>query len=173
MESPRDRLIDSLRRVHDGEPWHGPSRADVLSDVTAREAAFRASEDSHSMWELVLHMRSWTEEVLRRARGGVPSEPARGDWPRMPTPQNDANWRATLASLDAAHEDLAAFVATMSEDARASRVKDRPGDPANSGITQRAMIRSLAEHDVYHTGQLALLKRIARAALASGSPQSR
>jgi uncharacterized damage-inducible protein DinB len=168
----RDRLIDSLRRAHDGTPWHGPSRADVLADVSAHEAAYRASEDSHTLWEIVLHMRSWTEEVLRRARGGVPSEPARGDWPAMPRSKNDETWRATLASLDAAHQDLVAFVATMPEDARASRVKDRPGDPADSGITQRAMIRSLAEHDVYHTGQLALLKRIARAALAAGSPQS-
>lgn len=169
----RDRLLDSLRRVHDGTPWHGPSRADVLRDITAREAAYRASADSHTLWEIVLHMRSWTEEVLRRARGAVPAEPARGDWPAMPAKMNDDTWRETLASLDAAHDALIAFVATMSEDARASRVADRPGDPENSGITQRAMIRSLAEHDVYHTGQLAVLKRIARAALAAGSPHPR
>lgn len=168
----RDRLLDALRRAHDGTPWHGPSRADVLRDVTAREAAYRAAADSHSVWEIVLHMRSWTEEVLRRARGGVPAEPARGDWPAMPTPADDAAWRATLASLDAAHAELIRYVATMPESARASRVADRPDDPPESGITQRAMIRSLAEHDVYHTGQLALLKRIARAALTAASPHS-
>jgi uncharacterized damage-inducible protein DinB len=109
-------------------------------------------------------MRSWTEEVLRRAQGGVPAEPLQGDWPAMPSPANEEAWRATLRSLDEAHAALAEFVARMPEEARASRVKDRPGDAPGHAITQRGMIRSLAEHDVYHTGQLALLKRLARAA---------
>jgi uncharacterized damage-inducible protein DinB len=159
-----DRLLSALRRAHDGEPWHGPSRAQVLADVTAAEAAWRPPGDAHTLWEVVLHMRSWTEEVLRRAQGGVPAEPVQGDWPAMPSPANDAAWRATLRSLDEAHAALAEFVARMPEEARASRVKDRPGDAPGHAITQRGMIRSLAEHDVYHTGQLALLKRLARAA---------
>ena len=157
-------MLSSLRRAHDGEPWHGPSRAQVLADVTAAEAAWRPVADAHTLWEVVLHMRSWTREVLRRAEGGMPAEPVDGDWPAMPSPADDAAWRDTLRSLDEAHAALARFVAQMSDDARASRVKDRPGDPPGHAITQRGMIRSLAEHDVYHTGQLALLKRLARAA---------
>lgn len=119
------------------------------------------------MWEIVLHMRSWTEEVLRRARGAVPADPIRGDWPAVPQPADEAAWHATLRSLDAAHAELVAFVRAMDEAARASLVADRPGDEPQSGLTQRAMIRSLAEHDVYHTGQLAIVKRIVRDA---GSP---
>lgn len=159
-----DRLLSALRRVHDGQPWHGPSRAQVLADVTATEAAWRPAAGAHSLWEIVLHMRSWTEEVRRRAEGGVPADPEVGDWPAMPTPVSEEAWRETQRSLDEAHAALARFVAAMSDDARAARVKDRPGDPPEHAITQRGMIRSLAEHDVYHTGQLALLKRLARAA---------
>jgi uncharacterized damage-inducible protein DinB len=160
----RDRLLDALRRTHDGQPWHGPSRAEVLRDVTVADATYRAAPDAHTIWEIVLHMRSWTEEVLRRARGGVPDEPERGDWPPVPDPADESAWRATLRSLDAAHAALLAQVAAMDDAARARRVADRPGEPPESAITQRAMIRSLAEHDVYHTGQLAILKRMARAA---------
>lgn len=159
-----DRLLSALRRVHDGQPWHGPSRAQVLADVTAAEAAWRPADDVHTLWEIVLHMRSWTLEVLRRAEGGVPAEPREGDWPAMPAPATEKAWRDTQRSLDDAHATLARFVAEMPDDARAARVKDRPGDPPGHAITQRGMIRSLAEHDVYHTGQLALLKRLARAA---------
>lgn len=162
-----------MQRAHDGEPWHGPSRAGVLADVTAQEAAYAPGAGVHSLWEQVLHMRSWTEEVLRRAKGGTPAEPVNGDWPAMPSTRDAQAWRAALQSLDAAHEELVAFVATLSEDSRAARVADRPGEAPGTGITQRAMIRSLAEHDVYHTGQLAVLKRIARAALADASPSSR
>jgi uncharacterized damage-inducible protein DinB len=168
-----DRLVDALQRAHDGEPWHGPSRADVLADVTAQEAAYAPGGDVHSVWELVLHMRSWTEEVLRRANGGTPGEPVKGDWPAVPATRDDNAWREALRSLDAAHEELVAFVTALSDEHRASRVADRPGEAPGTGITQRAMIRSLAEHDVYHTGQLAVLKRIARAALADSSPTTR
>lgn len=165
MES-HDRLLDALRRAHDGQPWHGPSRAEVLRDVTAAEAAYRPSPTSHTLWEVVLHMRSWTEEVLRRAHGAVPEDPANGDWPPMPARADEAAWRDTLQSLDAAHAALLRYVARMDDAARAARVAPRVGEPPESGITQRAMIRSLAEHDVYHTGQLATLKRIARDALS-------
>ena len=168
----RDRLLDALRRAHDGTPWHGPSRADVLRDITAAEAAWRPAPDAHSIWELVLHMWAWTREVERRARGAVPAEPLEGDWPAMPSPADDTAWRRTLAELDAAHESMAALLATMDDAARAARVRERPGqDPAHA-ITQRAMIRSLAEHDVYHTGQVALMKRLARGALRAASPRS-
>lgn len=162
--------MDALRRAHDGQPWHGPSRADVLADVSAAEAAYRPSATSHTMWELVLHMRSWTEEVLRRAKGAVPDEPVNGDWPPMPQPADEAAWRNTLRSLDAVHESLLAQVRAMDDADRASRVAARPGEPPQGGITQRAMIRSLAEHDVYHTGQLAMLKRIVRDALSPSAP---
>jgi uncharacterized damage-inducible protein DinB len=159
---PRDRLIDALVRAHDGTPWHGPSRADVLRDVTAAEAVWRPVAEAHSIWAIVLHMRSWTREVLRRAQGGVPAEPEDGDWPAVPEPADAEAWRATLDSLEASHAALRTFVASMDEDGRAARVEDRPWDPPGHAITQRAMIRSLAEHDVYHTGQLALLKRLVR-----------
>lgn len=93
-----DRLLDLLRRAHDGTPWHGPSRADVLEDVTAAEAAWRPAPDAHTIWELVLHMRSWTREVLRRANGEVPADPVDGDFPAMPEP-------ADAADPDAARDD--------------------------------------------------------------------
>ena len=53
----------------------------------------------------------------------------------------------------------------MNDERRAARVAARPGEDARRTLTQRVMIRSLAEHDVYHTGQLALMKRLARGAL--------
>lgn len=169
--SPRDRLLDALAREHAGNPWHGPSRADVLADLTAAEAAWRPAPGAHTIWEIVLHMRSWTREVLRRAKGSVPAEPEDGDWPEMPSPATDVAWQETLASLEGAHAALAAHVGGMDDAARAARVKDRPWDPPGQAITQRAMIRSLAEHDVYHTGQVALMKRLARTALKGTSIQ--
>jgi len=156
-----DRLTRALDRAHDGQPWHGPSRAEILSDVTWEEAAWRPAAGAHTIWDLVLHMRSWTREVTRRALGGVPGVPVDGDWPAMPKP-SAAAWRDTLASLDAAHAELAATVRGMSEEALAAKVKDRPGAPPEHSISVRSMVSSLAEHDIYHSGQVAMLKRLAR-----------
>jgi uncharacterized damage-inducible protein DinB len=158
-----DRLVRSLERQHNGEPWHGPSRAAILADVTWAEAAWQPPGGGNSIWALVLHMRAWTREVLARAKGGVPGTPAEGDFPAVPKP-SAAAWKETLASLEAAHAELAGAVRTMDEDALAAKVKSRPGEPAGSGISVRSMIGSLAEHDIYHSGQVAVLKRLARAA---------
>lgn len=157
-----DRLIHSLERTHDGQPWHGPSRAEILADVTWEEAAWRPAAGAHSIWALVLHMRSWTREVARRATGGVPGMPVDGDWPAVPAP-GEQEWRAALASLDAAHAELAAVVRAMGEEALAAKVKDRPGDPPGQAVSVRSMVGSLAEHDIYHSGQVAMLKRLVRA----------
>lgn len=161
MSDLRQDLVKQLRRQHDGEPWHGPSRATVLEGITADEAAWRPATDAHSIWDLVLHMRSWTLEVLRRANGGAPGEPEDGDWPDPPRKPTTDEWQNALRSLDDAHTALSAAVAAMSADRLSARVGDT-STPAESRITVAAMVRSLAEHDIYHTGQVAMLKRLAR-----------
>jgi len=158
-----ERLVRSLERQHNGDPWHGPSRAAILADVTWQEAAWQPPGGANSIWALVLHMRAWTREVLARAKGGVPGAPAEGDFPPVPTP-SAAAWTKALASLESAHVELASAVRAMSEEQLAAKVKDRPSAPAGSGISVRSMIGSLAEHDIYHSGQVAVLKRLARAA---------
>ena len=54
------------------------------------------------------------------------------------------------------------MVQSMDEEALASKVRERPGDPPGAAISRRAMVGSLAEHDIYHSGQVAMLKRLAR-----------
>ena len=164
-----ERLIAELQRQHDGDPWHGPSRAAILADVSAAEAAWRPGGGAHSIWELVLHMRSWTREVERRALGGVPAMPEDGDWPPV-LDTSESAWADVQASLEAAHEHIVSVVRSLGPARLAERVAAPPADPAGSGISHRAMLYSLAQHDVYHSGQIAILKRLARAALEATAP---
>lgn len=161
-----ERLVRELEEANGGDPWHGPSRAAVLADVSAEEAARPPSAHGHSIWALVLHMRAWTSEVARRLRGGDPGLPADGDWPRPPSP-SETSWRAALAGLEAAHLDLVAAV----RESVPARLDERVGTIASasvgSGKTYRVMLHGLAQHDAYHTGQIALLKRIYRDGAAS------
>jgi uncharacterized damage-inducible protein DinB len=160
MKDATEEIYGVLMRAHSGEPWHGPSRAIVLAGITAAQAAWRPAPDAHNIWEIVLHMCSWTHEVAQRAKGRVPGEPADGDWPAMPKP-TAADWKKTLRELDAEHALLIEAVRALPE----GRLDQRVGtgdDPSGRGITVRAMLCSLADHDNYHTGQVAMLKRLAK-----------
>ena len=156
-----ERIMRELEHAHGGNPWHGPSRDTVLADVSVAESARRPSANGHSIWALVLHMTAWTGEVARRMREGDPRMPVEGDWPTLPKASEEA-WRAALAALEQAHRHLVAIV----REAAPARLDERVGTtddaPLGSGVTYRVMLHGLAQHDAYHTGQIALLKRLFR-----------
>jgi uncharacterized damage-inducible protein DinB len=153
----KDEILTELRLAHDGEPWHGPSRARVLADVTLDEAVRRPSaRGGHTIWELVLHMGAWTREVARRVREGSPGLPEEGDYPPVAKPSAEA-WRAAVESLDEAHAEVLDAVTNMRDGRLGERV-----DGSAGGATYRAMLHGLAQHDAYHTGQIAILKKIYR-----------
>jgi uncharacterized damage-inducible protein DinB len=159
--SEMEQITDELAQGHAGNPWHGSSRAAVLADVTAAEASWRASAGTHSIWELVLHMRGWTLEVARRAREGGPRQPDDGDWPVPPAP-TEAEWNAARGSLDAAHEELARTLRTFDPRRLDESIGPERDAPLGTGVTYRRMFHGVAQHDAHHTGQIALLKRLVR-----------
>jgi uncharacterized damage-inducible protein DinB len=157
-----ERLADELARAASGDAWHGPSLAALLDDVTAAEAARRPIAGAHTIWELVLHLTAWTGEVRRRLGGGEPGEPGEGDWPEPPAATPEA-WAAARAALAAAHAALQADVLHV-DDAQLDRPVGGTRDlPLGSGGPHGVMLHGLAQHDAYHGGQIALLKKAARA----------
>jgi len=146
------RLAEAIERSVSGPMWHGPSLADLLGDVTHTDAAARPVRTGHSIWELVLHLAAWTEIVRTRLAPTEPAPPTpEMDWPPVRDTSAEA-WRAAVQSLKDAHRDLAADVAELSDEALKARVagKDHP-------VT--VMIHGIIEHDAYHGGQIAVLKR--------------
>lgn len=159
--SDREALLAELQHGHDGDPWHGPSRSRVLADVTLDEAVRQPAGDAHGIWALALHMWAWTREVTRRLAGNPAREPAEGDWPPVPSPSADA-WARMRRSLDDAHAELTAAVRAFPPERLDDVFGDERNPPLGSGVTYRAMLHGLAQHDAYHTGQIAILKRLYR-----------
>ena len=83
-----ERIVDQLEREHAGEPWHGTALAAVLQRVTAEQAARRPLAGGHSIWEIVLHMTAWKNEVRHRLSGALAGEPREGDWPPVGEPMH-------------------------------------------------------------------------------------
>jgi uncharacterized damage-inducible protein DinB len=155
-----DRIADELARAHDGDPWHGSNARTLLSGVSAAQAAARPIPNAHTIWELVLHMTGWRREVTRRLGGGTPALPACGDWPSMPTPAAEGAWRDVLADFDAAHRELAAVIARLSPERLDEVVGGERSREAGSGVSWYVMLHGVSQHDAYHLGQIALLRKL-------------
>src|SRR5262245_8239895 len=99
-------FAQELTKGHEAEPWHGPSTKSLLKEITAEEAAAHVISQSHSIWEIVLHMDAWQREVFRRLDSGfVPEIPEEGDWRRAVEVSEHA-WQRTISDLDSSLHEL-------------------------------------------------------------------
>ena len=147
------RIADQLRRAFDGEAWHGDSLFEILEGVTAAQAAARPIAGAHSIWELVLHIAAWDGIVLRRLGGVAAEMPDAENFPEV-TDTRDSAWRAALAKVRQAHEALVTAVAALPD----SRLREIvPGKPAHYDFYY--MLHGVVQHELYHAGQIALLKK--------------
>jgi uncharacterized damage-inducible protein DinB len=151
------RIEDQLRRAMEGGAWHGPAVMELLDGVTAEQASARPIAGAHSIWELVLHLGGAYRLVLRRLRGDATPLALDEDWPPVPNPTAD-NWQAAVAGLRALNAEVRRAVVGFD-----SGRLDHPlvAVPPYTAYTQFV---GLTQHDLYHAGQIALLKR----ALARG-----
>jgi uncharacterized damage-inducible protein DinB len=157
--SEADRLIDQFKRAHDGDPWHGSPITQILKGVTAEQAATRPPNGAHSIWELVLHATGWRNEVARRATGEPAQEPEAGDWPKVgdPTPER---WKAALAALDASHDRLVEVVRGMTDQKLLQPTNDPRNRELGTGVSYYELLHGIVQHDAYHAGQIAIVKRV-------------
>jgi uncharacterized damage-inducible protein DinB len=146
------RVGEHIERSVSGPVWHGPSLADLVGDVTAQQASERPVPKAHTIWELVLHMTAWNEIARERLVGSAKGDPTpEEDWPPVRDSSAEA-WRTAVERLKEAHRELAEDVAKLSDADLIGRV---PG----KDHTVLTMLHGIVEHDAYHGGQIALLKK--------------
>lgn len=147
-------LLHQLDTAYDHEAWHGPTLKGALRGVDEALASWRPAEDRHTIWELAVHCAYWKYAVRRRIagekRGSFALEGA--NWFRRP--DGAARLDAERKLLGAEHAALRAAVAGL-EPAALSRT------PEGSKHTLAQLIAGIAAHDLYHAGQIRLMKRLA------------
>jgi uncharacterized damage-inducible protein DinB len=146
------RLADQLERAFRGGAWHGPALGQALADVDAATASRRPLPGAHTIWEIALHARTWIDVARRRLAGEAVGELAPElDWSAEADGSGDA-WRAALAGLEEAHCGLHSTVLALED--------ERLEDPvAGSDPTVRGLLLGVLQHNVYHAGQISILKR--------------
>jgi uncharacterized damage-inducible protein DinB len=145
-------IAGELRHAFRGDAWHGPGLLEILEGVTAEEAVQRPIPNAHNIWELVLHITSWSGIALRRISGGQASPLEGEDWPAAGEISAD-RWGEIVGALAESHERLCEVVAGLSDDAL----------HANAPESDRSiafMLHGVAQHDAYHGGQISLLKKL-------------
>jgi len=148
-------LLAQLDEAYDRRSWHGTNLRGSLRGMSAARAARRPAARRHNAWEIVLHAAYWKHAAWRRLTGEKRGAFARrgSNWFATPQPASEAAWRRDLALLRSAHLKLRTAVARLRDAELARR-------PRGSRETIGTLVRGIAAHDLYHAGQIQLIKRL-------------
>lgn len=156
-----EHLLQLLDEAYSRAAWHGPNLRGSIRGLTQREAAQRPKSGRHNIWEIVVHAAYWKYTVRRRLLGEKRGSFALSgsNWFNRPVDRTEKAWRADVALLEREHHRLREAVAAV-----------RPEDlsrPARASATRvRRLIAGIAFHDVYHAGQIQLIKKLVKGAKA-------
>ncbi len=153
-------LLRQLDEAYSRAGWYGPNLRGALRGVSAAAAAWRPGPGRHNVWELAVHAAYWKYAARRRLTGEKRGsfELKGSNWIERPAPgfQGERAWREERALLEREHRALRGAIERV-------RDEDLDGRPAASRQTRERLIRGIAAHDVYHAGQIQLVKALRRA----------
>jgi uncharacterized damage-inducible protein DinB len=148
METELSRIVSMLRQTFEKDAWHGPSVKQVIADIAPEQSMLRL-RDTHSIIELVCHMKTWRDYVTHKLRGNFDFKVT----PELDFPQSK-NWKECMQQLDENQQQLLAAIAAFP----ASKLNDIVPH-AESSHTFYELIHGIIQHDLYHTGQIMLIKK--------------
>jgi hypothetical protein len=155
MTSDIQLLLAMLDQAYDRPSWHGPNLKGSIRGVSPVQAAWRPTGNRHNIWELVVHAAYWKYAAWRRLTGtDRGSFPIKGsNWFTRPEEATEREWRSDRELLERMHRALRESVSQLSS-------RDLGVTPRGSKVSNRALLTGIAAHDLYHAGQIQLLKRL-------------
>lgn len=147
---PPDVILRMFEEGYQKHTWHGPNLKQSLRGITAKQAARRPAPGRHNIWEVALHAAYWKYAVRRRIEGGQRGSFALKGSNFFPRPEkgkfSEAAWRADKELLDGEHRALKEAITKVLRTPRGERFLPQ--------------LWGVAFHDVYHAGQIRLLRRL-------------
>jgi len=150
------RLADQIRRAFEGNAWHGDSILELLAGVNAATAAARPIKSAHSIWELLLHIAAWDDDVVRRIGGTVVNVTDEQNFPTIKD-TSEAAWTQAIESTKKTHNELIKAVASFPD----SRLTEQVPGKSEKYYNFYYLFTGIVQHELYHAGQIALLKKAA------------
>ena len=155
-------LLQILDQAFNRRGWHGTTLRGALRGITPAEALWRPGPGRNNIWDLTVHAAYWKYAVRRRltgeAAGSFDRKPS--NWPRIPDPPDLKAWKRDIALLEAEHARLVEVVSRLG-------TADLERRSPKGVWTYAEEIHGIAAHDLYHTGQIQLIKRLMPAGMAA------
>jgi uncharacterized damage-inducible protein DinB len=129
-----NRILDQMDRAYSGEAWHGPDLKQLLDGISAEDASKHPVAGAHSIWELVNHIAAWNTIVWEAS---------------------EVTWKRALENFAESRARLRNYVKTVRDDQL-----DEPIQREN--YSRYVLLHGLVQHDLYHAGQIAVLKKALR-----------
>lgn len=145
-------IADQIKCAFEGPAWSGPSLLETLQDIPVSQAAWKLAK-AHSIWEILLHIGAWEAIVRRRVEGELLVDvPPEEDWPPV-TETSDEAWRRAVEGVKSADKMLIDVLHALPIERLPERVRGKD-------YSHYVMLHGAAQHTLYHTGQIAILKRL-------------
>jgi hypothetical protein len=157
MANEVTQLLMIIDQAYDHPSWHGTNLRGSIRRVSLDEAVWRPSPTRHNIWEEVVHAAYWKYAASRRftgdARGSFPVKGS--NWFKRPVEKTERAWKADVRLLDEMHQVLRGAITKLSS-------ADLTQTPPGKNVTNFSILSGVAAHDLYHAGQIQLLKKLYR-----------
>lgn len=154
MNKEVQRIRFSLKMAYNGTPWHGNSLLHLVKGVDYQQAHQKPLPQSHSIWELIQHILNWREFVIKKLEGEEEFDiklNSSEDWTPTKAPI-EAKWQSVLSELVESQQVILEILESWEDDQLDELV---PG----KDYTYYTMLHGIIEHDIYHSGQIALVRK--------------
>lgn len=151
-----EKLVNEINKVFSGQPWYGSPIYDILGHVTFETVYERPAKGGHTIAEIILHMLSWTEEIIDRLNEMPAGFPSSGNWPEPGAPDEE-KWKMWIADIKLVTLNLVRVIQEFPEEKwNQLTIDERPEEPKT---TYQEMVEGFIQHQIYHAGQVALLNK--------------
>jgi uncharacterized damage-inducible protein DinB len=146
-------ITEQLKEVYEGEPWFGRSVKEILEEIE-EAIVFEKPNGQHSLLELIWHMITWKEFVISRLRKDhTPNQYfEKNDW-RQLDHSDKKLWNQGLQRFKQVHNELLQIIQQQKDDILSQKVDEKNYD-------FRKLLYGIKEHDIYHLGQIAYIKKM-------------
>lgn len=152
--------LKQIQRAFEGEAWHGPSLMEALDGVDCHMAKRHHVQGVHSIWEIALHTVAWKRAVTHWLESREFTVDEADNFPK-PEEGDDAEWEHVLNALRVAQAELLAVVARLTNE------KLYQSPPGRETVYSDYLF-GIVHHDLYHAGQISLLKKAAQVGFSGG-----
>ncbi|OHT45111.1 DinB family protein [Flavobacterium tructae] len=150
--SESKRISNLYQSIYNGDPWLEVNLTKTLENVTAAQAYRKINPNLNTIWEITNHLIQWRRNILNRMQGEAVITPDHNYFVPVLDP-SEAAWEQSLQSLAKSQEAWNTFFQDF-DDADLAKIY------VNNGHTYYEHLHGIIQHDVYHLGQIVILKKL-------------